>query len=188
MAQGFGFLPRDLCLFSPSVHNGAEIFFFSQVYLSRRWAASRTWLVRALRIKKLSNFQEGHHGWLHWFNYPILDGGRPNIDVWPDVSSYSPSELFPASGLKFKSGEQPFLFSSRHPQTVQRHFHWMAEHGIDGAFLQRFAGQCDLDNGNEGIRRIRDEVGQRVREAAEKENRVFAIMCVSFSLHLYFVP
>ncbi|GLB36755.1 putative xylosidase arabinosidase [Lyophyllum shimeji] len=118
----------------------------------------------------------GHHGWLHWFDAPIPDGGRPNIDLWPDVSSYSPSELFPAPGLKNKSGEQMFLFSSRHPKTVQRHFHWMAEHGVDGAFLQRFASQCDVEAGNEGIMRIRDEVGDRVREAAEKEGRVFAIM------------
>jgi hypothetical protein len=54
----------------------------------------------------------------------------------------------------------------------------MAEHGIDGAFLQRFASECDLEAGNQGIRRIRDEVGDRVLEAAEKEGRVFAIMSV----------
>ena len=66
-------------------------------------------------------FPQGHHGWLHWFNHPIPDGGRPNTDVWPDVSSYSPSELFPAPGLKTKSGEQTFLFSSRNPQTVRRY-------------------------------------------------------------------
>ena len=60
----------------------------------------------------------------------------------------------------------------------------MAEHGVDGAFLQRFAGQCE--SGNEGIMRIRDEVGDRVREAAEKEGRVFAIMCVLLPmLYLY---
>ena len=47
---------------------------------------------------------------------------------------------------------------------------------MDGAFLQRFAGQCDLEGGNEGIRHLRDEIGDRVREAAEKEGRVFAIM------------
>ncbi|KAF8722447.1 hypothetical protein AX14_009826, partial [Amanita brunnescens Koide BX004] len=118
----------------------------------------------------------GHHGWLHWFNRPLPDGGRPTLDLWPDVSSYSPSELFAAPGLKSDNGEQLFLFSSRHPKTVRRHFHWMAEHGVDGAFLQRFLGQCDLEKGNEGIRRIRDEVGDRVREAAEEEGRVFAIM------------
>ncbi|KAI0757455.1 hypothetical protein C8Q80DRAFT_1090899 [Daedaleopsis nitida] len=118
----------------------------------------------------------GHHGWLHWFDYPIPDGGRPNMDLWPDVSEYTPSELFPAPGVKYPNGEQAFLFSSRHPKTVQRHFHWMAMHGVDGVFLQRFAGQCDLEQGNEGIRKIRDEVGDRVMEAAEKEGRVFAIM------------
>jgi hypothetical protein len=53
----------------------------------------------------------------------------------------------------------------------------MARHGVDGAFLQRFAGQCDLEfPGNEGMFRIRDEVGASVRFAAEKEGRVFAIM------------
>ncbi|KAG7439521.1 uncharacterized protein BT62DRAFT_976782 [Guyanagaster necrorhizus] len=119
---------------------------------------------------------EGHHGWLHWFNYPITDGGKPNIDVWPDVSTYSPSELFPAPGLKFQSGEQAFLFSSRHPKTVKRHFHWMAEHGVDGAFLQRFAGEVDIEGGAVGNLRIRDEVGDAVMRAAEEEGRVFAIM------------
>ncbi|OSD05759.1 hypothetical protein PYCCODRAFT_1384775 [Trametes coccinea BRFM310] len=118
----------------------------------------------------------GHHGWLHWFNYPIPDGGRPNTDLWPDTSEYTPSELFPAPGIKYADGRQAFLFSSRHPKTVQRHFHWMAQHGVDGAFLQRFLGQTDLEQGNEGIRNQRDEVGDRVMEAAEKEGRVFAIM------------
>ncbi|KIJ14829.1 hypothetical protein PAXINDRAFT_169514 [Paxillus involutus ATCC 200175] len=115
---------------------------------------------------------EGHHGWLHWFNAPITYGGHPNMDLWPDVSEYSPSELYPAPGLKTANDEQVFLFSSRHQKTVQRHFHWMALHGVDGAFLQRFAGECE----NQGIRAVRDEVGARVREAAEAEGRVFAIM------------
>lgn len=52
----------------------------------------------------------------------------------------------------------------------------MAQHGIDGAFLQRFAHQCDLEAGNQEIKRIRDEVGALVKHAAEKEGRVFAIM------------
>ncbi|KAL1710670.1 hypothetical protein EV121DRAFT_251500 [Schizophyllum commune] len=116
----------------------------------------------------------GHHGWLHWFNYPIPHGGRPNTDLWPEVSEYSPEELYPAPGLHFSNGEQAKLFSSRHPRTVQRHFHWMAEHGVDGVFLQRFASHCA--EGKEDLRRMRDEITLRVREAAEKEGRVFSIM------------
>lgn len=52
----------------------------------------------------------------------------------------------------------------------------MAQHGVDGAFLQRFAGQIDSEEGLLPLRDQRDEVGDRVREAAEKEGRVFAIM------------
>ena len=55
-------------------------------------------------------------------------------------------------------------------------------HGIDGAFLQRFATQCEVDGNTTGaiadLMRLRDEVLDRVREAAEKENRVWAIMSV----------
>jgi len=63
----------------------------------------------------------GHHGWLHWFNSPLPAGGRPNTDLWPDVSSYSPSELYLAPGLRTKTDGQVFLFSSRNAKTVQRH-------------------------------------------------------------------
>ncbi|KAG6373259.1 hypothetical protein JVT61DRAFT_6886 [Boletus reticuloceps] len=118
----------------------------------------------------------GHHGWLHWFNSPIPSGGRPNVDLWPDTSDYDPSELHVAPGLTTSTGDPVHLFSSRNPKTVQRHFHWMALHGVDGAFLQRFAGQCEIKPGNLGVRNLRDEIGDRVREAAEAQGRVFAIM------------
>ena len=62
----------------------------------------------------------GHHGWLHWFDYPVPDGGRPNTDIWPDVSEYDPSELYEAPGLRTRSGEKCYLFSSRNQKTVDR--------------------------------------------------------------------
>lgn len=64
----------------------------------------------------------------------------------------------------------------------------MARHGVDGAFLQRFAGQLEVDGrtegGNSDIMRLRDEVGDRVQEAAEQEGRVFAIMYVGYDIAL----
>ncbi|KIM32722.1 hypothetical protein M408DRAFT_62262 [Serendipita vermifera MAFF 305830] len=122
---------------------------------------------------------QGHHGWLHWFDKPLTDGGRPNFDLFPDVIEYSNEELYPVPGLALNN--QPAkLFSSRNPKTVQRHFNWMAQHGIDGAFLQRFATQCEADGNSYGatadLMRLRDEVLDRVREAAEKDNRIWAIM------------
>ncbi|TDL22387.1 hypothetical protein BD410DRAFT_828484 [Rickenella mellea] len=135
---------------------------------------------KALVYNRVLAYASRHHGWVHWFNRPIPDGGKSNTDLWPDVSEYTPSELYPAPGLTMNDGSPAMLFSSRNPKTVQRHFHWMAQHGVDGVFLQRFAGQCEVDGrvegGNSDIMRLRDEIGDRVREAAEKEGRVFAIM------------
>ncbi|KAJ7651091.1 hypothetical protein FB45DRAFT_889608 [Roridomyces roridus] len=127
---------------------------------------------------------DGHHGWLHWVNEPISPPfhGRPNTDLWPDTTDYESSELYTVAGLAHRDGSPAKVFSSRDPRTVRRHFRWMAEHGVDGAFLQRFVGQVDPeDEGNRdvrfgGTRRLRDEIGQRVREAAEAEGRVWAVM------------
>ncbi|KAF8499017.1 hypothetical protein F5888DRAFT_1686884 [Russula emetica] len=119
----------------------------------------------------------GHHGWIHWFTYPVPHGGHLNTDYWPDTSQYTREELFVAPGFKHKDGSPAHLFSSRNPKTVQRHFHWMAEKGVDGVFLQRFLGLCDVPpGGHDGNRRIRDEVGDLVQRAAEREGRVYAIM------------
>src|SRR5712672_691187 len=53
-----------------------------------------------------------HHGWIHWFTYPVPHGGHLNIDYWPDTSQYSREELFVAPGFKHKDGSPAHLFSS----------------------------------------------------------------------------
>ncbi|KXN83155.1 Serine/threonine-protein kinase-transforming protein raf [Leucoagaricus sp. SymC.cos] len=115
--------------------------------------------------------RQGHHGWRNWFDHRSPDTKHPYVDLFPDVSSYSPSELYPVPWLT--TNEQTFLFSSRNPITVQRHFHWMAEHGVDGAFLYRWAGW--FGEGQNIWRSLNDEMIDHVLEAAEKEGRVFAI-------------
>lgn len=64
--------------------------------------------------------EPGHHGWIHWFTYPVPHGGHLNTDYWPDTSQYSSEELFVAPGFKHKDGSPAHLFSSRNPKTVQR--------------------------------------------------------------------
>ena len=49
----------------------------------------------------------------------------------------------------------------------------MAHYGVDGAFLHK-----SVRERNVGIRRIHNEIGWSVKEAAEKTGRVFAIMSV----------
>ncbi|KAJ4481980.1 hypothetical protein J3R30DRAFT_3851264 [Lentinula aciculospora] len=126
---------------------------------------------------------EGHE-WSHWLrdcdeDVTASGGGRLATDLWPDMSRYPPSEMYPVPGFKHESGDQAFLFSSCNSKTVQRHFNWMASHGIDGVFLQRFVGQCQCDpssSSHKAILNWRDKVGDNVRLAAEAEGRVYSIM------------
>ena len=53
--------------------------------------------------------------------------------MWPDVSEYGPQERFIAPGFTYSNGAPAELFSSDNPATVQRHFEWMRDYGIDGA-------------------------------------------------------
>ncbi|KAL0565936.1 hypothetical protein V5O48_016081 [Marasmius crinis-equi] len=112
------------------------------------------------------------NGWSGWFN----PAGQLATDLWPDVSEYPPSELFPARPLVDESKKSPLVFSSRSPGTVRRHFEWMAKHEIDGAFLHRRLSQCDSNILDGALLRWRDNIGRLVQEASEISNRVFGIM------------
>ncbi|MFI6235461.1 lectin [Micromonospora sp. NPDC050784] len=67
------------------------------------------------------------------------------------------------------NGQPASLFSSYDQQTVDTHFRWMQENGLDTAALQRFNPV-----GGEGP--IRDAVTIKVRNAAEEFGRKFYIM------------
>ena len=56
------------------------------------------------------------------------------IDMWPDVSEYE--KTYP-TGLKLSGGETARFFCSDDESTVETHFRWMEEYGLDGMFLQR---------------------------------------------------
>lgn len=112
-------------------------------------------------------------GWTHW----ARNGGKPfgpgnvTVDVWPDVSEYSPDELF-ETGFKLADGSSAKVFSSHNRGTVLRHFRWMREYGIDGAFVQRFANGTR----NETMRHHKDVVLANAREGANREGRAYAVM------------
>ena len=79
-------------------------------------------------------------GWVHWGGHKggIPVPGSMVIDLWPDVSEYDADELYD-TGFKYADGTVAHLFSAHSRKTVLRHFEWMREYGIDGAFMQRFA-------------------------------------------------
>lgn len=112
-------------------------------------------------------------GWRHWKRTDRSDpaGERLTVDLLPDMSEFGPDERFPL-GITDATGRQVEVFSSARAATVRRHFRWMRDYGIDGAFVQRFA----VALGDPPKRAFHDAVLGHCREAATAEGRVFAVM------------
>lgn len=104
--------------------------------------------------------------WTHW-----KAAGSATVDMLPDVSEFSPDEKC-NSGWADTAGNKIYLFSSLNAKTVDRHFQWMENYGIDGVAVQKFASQ--LFNQDSSSRS--DVVLQNIRCAAEKRGRVFFLM------------
>lgn len=82
----------------------------------------------------------GPLGWTH-YQYTSKEP-LPNhvcIDFWPDVSELDPDEKC-ATKLLLADGSPAYVFSARNAKTVNRHFQWMRQYGVDAGFVQRFAG------------------------------------------------
>ncbi len=75
-------------------------------------------------------------GWVHWGSGDFSPTNC-TVDMWPDMNEMGAGEKFLASA--FYDGNDYFVFSSYKRDTVLRHFQWMAQYGIDGVYLQRFA-------------------------------------------------
>jgi hypothetical protein len=79
-----------------------------------------------------------NRGWTHYSRGGRFEPGHCSIDLWPDVSELEEDEKF-ATPFRHSGGSIAHVFSSHSGKTVLRHFRWMQEYGIDGAFVQRFA-------------------------------------------------
>lgn len=111
-------------------------------------------------------------GWVHWTKRRgLLAPGNAKIDLWPDVSEFGADERF-ATGFTNASGRAAEVFSSFKRPTVLRHFQWMRDDGIDGAFVQRFIvdvrDPCGLRHNN--------TVLDHCREGANRFGRAYAVM------------
>jgi len=114
-------------------------------------------------------------GWIHWSrNSKKIAPDTLCFEMWPDMSEYTAEERYPVPGFTYPGGRQAELFSSDNAKTVLRHFEWMRDYGIDGAWPQYFL--VDLPGGKQPERypsRLR--VLNHVREAATKTGRVWAL-------------
>jgi hypothetical protein len=112
-------------------------------------------------------------GWTHWARKRSKPFGPGNVtvDLWPDVSELSDEERFPTA-FRLANGRAAEVFSSHRRATVLRHFRWMHEYGIDGAFVQRFANGLK----NPTSRHHKNVVLASAREGANREGRAYAVM------------
>ncbi|MFJ8495572.1 discoidin domain-containing protein [Streptomyces sp. NPDC094038] len=109
------------------------------------------------------------NGWWHWTQNWSRPPSRTNtgISCWPDVREFT--NTYQTSYAALGNGQPARLFSSYDQQTVNTHFLWMQQNGIDTAALQRFN-----PTGGEGP--TRDAMATKVRSAAEAYGRKFYIM------------
>lgn len=98
---------------------------------------------------------------------------RCTVDFWPDLSEYDAEEKFPTN-FKHEDGSTACVFSSTVAKTVHRHFRWMKEYGIEGAFLQRFGAYIADQNSRDYQRAC--AVLHHVREGANRHGRAYAVM------------
>lgn len=113
----------------------------------------------------------GYQGWFRLSADKIMypDENKVRIDMWPDVSEYT--QTYP-TGLKHADGSTARFFNSADKSTVDTHFRWMQEYGLDGVFMQRFfsAARPQARSGHS------TDVLKHAFEAASKYDRAIAIM------------
>ncbi|MFD5073418.1 xylosidase [Streptomyces sp. NPDC058371] len=108
-------------------------------------------------------------GWWHWAKDMSKAPSPSNTGIksWPDMREYTTT--YETGYADLGNGSPAGLFSSHDQQTVDTHFAWMQQYGIDTAALQRFN-----PTGGEGP--TRDAMADKVRSAAEAQGVKFYIM------------
>jgi len=118
-------------------------------------------------------------GYQGWFSAagdgsPVNAWGHDNLELWPDMREYTTS--YSASPLGYTTlgnGQTATMFSSYDQSTVNTHFMWMAQNGIDCAALQRFVNEIVPGT---TIKAQRDGMATKVMNAAQATGRKFYIM------------
>lgn len=84
-----------------------------------------------------------NRGWTHYSKNGKFEDGSCTIDYWPEMDEYKVKYKTP---FKFEDGSPAYVFSSYDESTVDLHFKWMKEYGVDGVFIQRFFSVLTSEN------------------------------------------
>lgn len=111
-------------------------------------------------------------GWKHFGHKEGFKPGSINIDFWPDLTEYSKNLKYKTT-FNHKDGSPAYLFSSADTNTVNLHFKWMKDYGIDGVFVQRFS--VALTRGKKRKKNL-FKVFDNCFKSAKKHDRVISVM------------
>ena len=126
----------------------------------------------------------GYQGWFNtpgdgsgrgWHHYNGRNGFRPgscSVDLWPEVSEYK--KLYKTE-FSFADGKPAYVFSSHDESTVDVHFKWMQEYGLDGVFMQRFITEIRNESGLKHFNKV-------LNSAMKFANKYERAICVMYDL------
>jgi hypothetical protein len=112
----------------------------------------------------------GYQGWfIQKDGKMYTDPAQIKVDMWPEMKEYKQS--YP-TGVKYADGTTATFFSATDKSTIDLHFKWMKQYGIDGVFMQRFFNRARKNTGQWSIytRMLADAL-----DAASKYNRAIAV-------------
>ncbi|MDR0793965.1 MAG: hypothetical protein LBE82_11700 [Chitinophagaceae bacterium] len=108
-------------------------------------------------------------GWHHFERRGKFAPGSLEIDLWPDMTEYKKQYATP---FTFADGKTATVFSAYDKSTVDLHFKWMKQYGIDGVFMQRFVAEIRNASGKKHF----NTVLQNAMQAAKHTGRAICIM------------
>ncbi|HWS00157.1 MAG TPA: hypothetical protein VN249_06040, partial [Prolixibacteraceae bacterium] len=113
----------------------------------------------------------GYQGWFRSPKEGVIypDENKIRIDMWPELTEYE--KTYP-TGLKLADGTTARFFSSDDKSTVDLHFKWMKQYGVDGVFMQRFFNAAKPEARHSGA----TNVLRNAMEAASKQERAIGVM------------
>jgi hypothetical protein len=112
----------------------------------------------------------GYQGWFIQRDGKMhADPAQVRIDMWPDMKEYKTA--YP-TGLKYADGTVATFYSATDKSTIDLHFKWMKQYGIDGVFMQRF-----FNYARPGSRqhKVYADMLSNALEAASRYNRAIAV-------------
>lgn len=114
---------------------------------------------------------ESKRGWYHYRRAGKFEPNFSSVDFWPDVTEYTKTYK---TAFKYSDGSDAYVFSPYDEETVDLHFKWMKDYGIDGVHMQRFV--VEIKNTNPSGKRHFNKVLQNALKAAKKYGRAISVM------------